>query len=558
MPAREHGPATPRALVVGHASTATAGVNAARALYHGQSALEIDVLAFGSGIDALELPSGAQAIALFPTRKSSFAMFRQALTLILRLRRRGYELAVVSQPHLELSRMRGPLKIFPFLVGSREVHTPPGTDPISRRGAAADFAQWLGFQLVGAVLTPLLVLSARAARLLPRGRLRPSNGTDLLYLRTDLELKLSPLIAGGSAAHTTGILSAFLNRGFGAELWTTGEISGVPPAVTTRRLPGVMRGNLPLELGELASGLIQTVRVAPGRRPAFIYQRNSLNNLAGIMLRRRFRVPLLLEANASEVKWRRDAGTLRFGRLAAACEALVLKHADLVVAVSDNAATDLRAAGAPPERLRVVPNGVDFHRFAEAEPAVLPFPEGTFVLAFSGLFYPWHGVRHLGEAFALFHKKCPDSGLLLIGDGEEAPVLRQVLHRARVGDAAHWVGLVHRSHVPGYMTAADVLVSPHAADDDFIGSPIKIFEYMASGRAIVASDFAQMGQVLRDGVTALLVPPADPDAMAASFELLYSNPELRARLGKAAQDEAQALHSWDARVADILAGAPIQ
>jgi glycosyltransferase involved in cell wall biosynthesis len=164
-------------------------------------------------------------------------------------------------------------------------------------------------------------------------------------------------------------------------------------------------------------------------------------------------------------------------------------------------------------------------------------------------------VRFLGEAFARFHKDRPDSRLLLIGDGEEAPLLRQVLQSAGVDDAAHWLGLVDRGLVPEYLAAADVLVSPHAAGADFIGSPIKIFEYMATGRAIVASDFAQMGEILRDGETALLAPPADPAAMAAAFERLYSDPDLRGRLGAAAQDEARRLHSWDARMSDILAAA---
>ena len=77
-----------------------------------------------------------------------------------------------------------------------------------------------------------------------------------------------------------------------------------------------------------------------------------------------------------------------------------------------------------------------------------------------------------------------------------------------------------REEVPGYLAASDVLVSPHARVRDFIGSPIKLFEYMASGRAIVASRVAQIGEILRDEETALLVEPEAPDALADALTRL--------------------------------------
>jgi glycosyltransferase involved in cell wall biosynthesis len=113
-------------------------------------------------------------------------------------------------------------------------------------------------------------------------------------------------------------------------------------------------------------------------------------------------------------------------------------------------------------------------------------------------------------------------------------------------------GIVARQEVPGYLAAADVLVSPHADLPDFIGSPIKIFEYMASGTPIVASHLAQLSEILTDEETALLVAPDDHVALAGALERLMVDSELGRRLAAAAQQEVRASHSWDARLAAIL------
>ena len=270
------------------------------------------------------------------------------------------------------------------------------------------------------------------------------------------------------------------------------------------------------------------------------------------MLARRWKVPLILEANASEAEWRTEWANLTHPGLARACERLLLTRADRVVTVSRNAANGLLAAGVTPERLRVVPNGVDADRFTVAKPVRLGVPDNAVVICFVGLFYPWHGVRFLAEAFARLHRRRPDTRLLLVGDGEEAPLVRSILRRGGALAATVMPGVVPRERVPDYLAAADVLVSPHAPNDGFVGSPIKIFEYMAAGRPMVVSRVGQMGDLLQDGRTALLVPPGDPVALAGALDRLCADAALRQRLASAAAAEARQLHSWDARLEALL------
>jgi glycosyltransferase involved in cell wall biosynthesis len=221
--------------------------------------------------------------------------------------------------------------------------------------------------------------------------------------------------------------------------------------------------------------------------------------------------------------------------------------------VSENAAADVLCQGVDAGRVRVVPNGVDVDRFATARPNRGPFDADTFVIAFAGLFYPWHGVRNLAEAFAVLHRRRPAARLTLLGDGAEAGAVRALLARHDLEPFVFMPGVVPVDDVPGFLKGADVLASPHAPVKGFIGSPVKVFEYMAAGRPIVASRLAQIGTILKDGETALLVPPGDVEGLAAALERLHDDPALRPRLGQAAQEDSRRNHSWDARVDAILA-----
>lgn len=549
------GPLPPpsRALIVGHPSAIAEGI---RWLTEAaQAPPEIDALPYGRAAADLPLPTRVRRVRV-PEPAGAAGMLR----LFLALRRRRYDVALVVQPGLWTSRARGALLGLAAAIGARRIVAwdPGAARPacdVGRASALADLGRFIAFT---GLSTACAVAAARAVGVAeriapesPPAREPPPQGR-VVYLRTDVDLAVQPLTAGGSLAHTDGILEALARRGHEVEVWSTGRIAGAAEALPGRRLPACIAPNVPREMSELAAGLAQYARRRASARPAFVYQRYSLNNLAGLLLARRWEVPLVLEANASEAEWREDWSALQFGALARATERLLVRRADRVAAVSENAAAQLRRSGAADGRLRVVPNGVDVARFDGVDPMPLPFDGTPFVVMFTGLFYPWHGVRFLAEAFPMLLRTRPGARLVLVGDGEDAPLARSTLERGAALDAALMTGLVPREDVPRWLAAADVVVSPHARNDDFIGSPIKVWEYMASGRAIVASRVAQIGSVLRDGETALLVEPDDPAAISAALVRLHDDADLRARLGDRARDEARRLHSWDARLAATL------
>jgi glycosyltransferase involved in cell wall biosynthesis len=189
--------------------------------------------------------------------------------------------------------------------------------------------------------------------------------------------------------------------------------------------------------------------------------------------------------------------------------------------------------------------------------------EDKTVVGFVGTFRQWHGADVLAEAFGRLIERAPDLRenvrlLMVGGNAITMPEVVGSLERHGVLDLAVLTGLVPQSEAPAHLAACDVLASPHVPNADgspFFGSPMKLFEYMAMGKGIVASDLGQIGEVLENGRTALLVPPADVDALAAGLERLIREPELRARLGAAARQEAVDHHTWSQhtrRIVDAL------
>lgn len=118
--------------------------------------------------------------------------------------------------------------------------------------------------------------------------------------------------------------------------------------------------------------------------------------------------------------------------------------------------------------------------------------------------------------------------------------------------ALHWVGAVHPRDVPGHLTAIDVAVAPYLDATDFYFSPLKVYEYMAAGRAVVASSIGQLQTVLEHGRTGMLYPPGDVRALAACLLQLIDQPQLCQQLGRAARQAAISKHSWQQTLDTIL------
>jgi glycosyltransferase involved in cell wall biosynthesis len=210
--------------------------------------------------------------------------------------------------------------------------------------------------------------------------------------------------------------------------------------------------------------------------------------------------------------------------------------------------------GVPSQRIEIVPNGIDPGRFSGLPPR--KDPDGPLVLGFVGFVREWHGLDAVIAAMAAHAEIALE--LVVVGDGPVLPALQRQAAELRIAGRVRFVGLQQHDAIPAILAGLDIALQPRVVT---YASPLKLFEYMAAGKAIVAPDQPNIRETLTDGETALLFDPAEPEAMWRAIRQLAVDAELRARLGAAARAEitrrnytwrgnAERISQWAASGAD--------
>ncbi len=302
------------------------------------------------------------------------------------------------------------------------------------------------------------------------------------------------------------------------------------------RLVASLRRWLPdslAESAELAYNALAYFRLSKAARafkPDIIYERYNLFFIAGVVLARRLGVPILVEVNAPLAEERARFGQLRLRRLARATEHFVWRRANRVLPVTAVLAGHVLAAGVPPERIEVIQNGIDLDDFPEPIPlsgAALR----ELTLGFIGFVREWHGLDRVVRAIAAWRGE-PRLRLVVVGEGPARAGLERLAAELGIADRVCFTGVAERAQVPGLIAGFDIALQPAAVA---YASPLKIFEYMAAGRAIIGPDQPNLREVLVDGQTALLFDPQQPGALWDATLRLATDSALRARLGVAAR-----------------------
>lgn len=196
------------------------------------------------------------------------------------------------------------------------------------------------------------------------------------------------------------------------------------------------------------------------------------------------------------------------------------------------------------DRITVVHCGIEPDRYAQAARARAA-AEGdgmTVRLICVAALRPFKGHAVLLDAVARVVADGADVHLDVVGDGPEAGALRRRATGLGIADRVRWWGHVPSDRIPGILAEADiaVLASVVAPDGRTDGIPVALMEAMAAGLPAVASDVTGVSELVIDGVTGLLVPPGDPDALARAIGRLAADPDLRRRLGTAAREHVLA------------------
>jgi glycosyltransferase involved in cell wall biosynthesis len=206
----------------------------------------------------------------------------------------------------------------------------------------------------------------------------------------------------------------------------------------------------------------------------------------------------------------------------------------------------------PEEKIAVFPNAVDVNHF-RPEPgsrseirARFGVGDSVFVI-FVGSFFPYQDVRVLLEAYARILREYPRVRLVLVGDGEQYRDMVRYASTLGLDGSVSFTGFLPHAEIPSLISASDIAVAPYAKieNDKFLGSSMKLVEYMASGTAVIASDIGQINEVVQNGVNGLLVAAGDVDALAGALKKLIASPHYRMELGRQAREFVIQRYSWD-------------
>jgi glycosyltransferase involved in cell wall biosynthesis len=248
-----------------------------------------------------------------------------------------------------------------------------------------------------------------------------------------------------------------------------------------------------------------------------------------------------------------EAHTFPSSRFGWAWVRRVVKRLGGVISISSALADQYLGFGISPHNILIAPDAVELKRYEgltrEVAREKLKIKDQRLVV-YTGHLYEWKGASVFAEAASLLE----NVSALIVG-GTEGDVRRLRAEVNRHGRKnVEVIGYVAPDQIPFYQAAADVAVLPNSAQSEISRlhtSPLKLFEYMASGTPIVASDLPSLREVLRDHENAILVTPDDANALANGIRLLLNDRALADRLAAAARKDVEAM-TWAARAESVI------
>jgi len=309
------------------------------------------------------------------------------------------------------------------------------------------------------------------------------------------------------------------------------------------------------ELVELAYNLVAFFRLwratgAPGVN--MVYERYSLFMFAGILVARLRKIPILLEVNDSAIVER--VRPLFFRRLARSIEAWIFRHCDGLVFISTPFQKKVLQAYGDIAPSVICPNAADLSRFSlEGIDRVKQKEKlgvaDRVVCGYVGAFVYWHGIDWFVREIAPRLKEQTNLALLLVGDGVVFEEIQQLVAQHGLQDQVLLPGRIPHEQVRDYIAAMDYGILPDSND---YGSPMKLFEMMAMGVALVSPAFGPIEEVLIDNENGWLFPPKNKTAAVEKVLSLASDLENIERVGRGAQGYIERERQWTHNVERIL------
>jgi len=407
--------------------------------------------------------------------------------------------------------------------------------------------------------------------------------TNIFYLKTNLGFGTK---AGGSLGHISGVVNSFSKKS------NITYISAESPIMINEDIKkeyidiSDVVYSVPYELNSIKINeafLNKTENFIQKNKPDIIYQRLTLFNNSGAYLSNKYKIPLIVEYNGSEVWVQNNWGTdgLKYSKLALEMEEYVLSSADTIITVSQVLQDELIKRGYDKDKIVFYPNCIDenifdYKKFKIEDKTLLRdklgFNQEDKIFTFIGTFGAWHGVEFLANTIVKLvenHQSILDKcnvKFLLIGDGLLGEKVRTTLGTDDIKKYVILTGLIEQKEAPLYLSISNCFLSPHIKQKTkFIGSPTKLFEYMAFAKPIIASNLDQIGEVFEhklyankleefksiEDESAIVYEPDNYDEFVKSILFVAKNGDMD-KLGQNAYTMVMDKYIWDVHVDKII------
>ena len=391
----------------------------------------------------------------------------------------------------------------------------------------------------------------------------------ILYLKT---AGFDNAAVGGSITHTIGMINGFVEAGADITVLTSErinlirakqEVINVKPCI---KIPYISNYIYAKRMKKEVKSWLKS----DNGHYDFVYYRYAPFFDVGLLIAKKKGISSVLEFNSFQIdtfydmfidtakKTQRKLINFFITCMAPFVAWLIKKYEDRIISGTDkfitvsqvNKLALISRYNIGTDQVKVIPNGVDTRifqdnpDFALALKKELHIPEDKNIVGFAGTFGNWHGIPELTDAIA---KIASNENLffLIMGKG---PMRESMQQRLSGFSNVYFSGVVSYDQMPRYLSVCDILILSNSwkpkSGSQFFGSPTKLFEYMSMGKAIVATNLGQVGDVLEHENTALLCEPGSSDDISSAIMRYVRDKDIRVKTGKNARKIAEEKYTW--------------
>jgi glycosyltransferase involved in cell wall biosynthesis len=287
-------------------------------------------------------------------------------------------------------------------------------------------------------------------------------------------------------------------------------------------------------------------------KPDILIARLDLNLFSAVKIAQKFNLPLIIEADCPPLY---EAVTFqkqywRIQKISRRIEYKTLHAANAIVAQSNQLRHYLISRyQLNPFNIFMVSNGADPHKFQPCARNTELMQKLNLndapVVGFVGSMSIWHGIQNMAELIQQILDVYPQCQFLLVGAGGGLDsAMKKFIAACNLQKQVILTGYVPYEQIPAYLNLMDVVVAPYLGLPFFYYSPVKLFEYMAAGKAIVTTNIGQISEIMKHNQHGLLCRPDNFQDILQNILKLLDDPELREKLGRQARQNIMEHHSW--------------